>query len=98
MASCPAYGGPICSLCCSLDARCGDYCKPHARLDFQFRALLNRVFPRRPAFLENRPSHYLLLILAMAIVAGAILTFLIVQESRLLKIHPGAAMEGPLDA
>ena len=26
MASCPAYGGPICSaLCCSLDARCHDY-------------------------------------------------------------------------
>ena len=31
MASCPAYSGPICSLCCSLDARCHDLCKPHAR-------------------------------------------------------------------
>ncbi|HEX7688368.1 MAG TPA: hybrid sensor histidine kinase/response regulator, partial [Burkholderiaceae bacterium] len=31
-ARCPAYQGPICSLCCSLDARCGDLCKPHARL------------------------------------------------------------------
>lgn len=28
MAGCPAYGGAICSLCCSLDARCGDRCKP----------------------------------------------------------------------
>ncbi len=27
-AFCPAYAGPICSLCCSLDARCGDGCKP----------------------------------------------------------------------
>jgi len=27
----PAYAGPICSLCCSLDARCQDLCKPHAR-------------------------------------------------------------------
>ena len=26
--SCPAYGGPICSLCCTLDARCHDLCKP----------------------------------------------------------------------
>ncbi|HSQ73752.1 MAG TPA: hybrid sensor histidine kinase/response regulator, partial [Rubrivivax sp.] len=30
MASCPAYGGPVCSLCCSLDARCHDLCKPEA--------------------------------------------------------------------
>jgi len=27
MAVCPAYAGPICSLCCSLDARCDDVCK-----------------------------------------------------------------------
>lgn len=28
MAPCPAYGGAICSLCCSLDSRCHDRCKP----------------------------------------------------------------------
>ena len=28
MAHCPAYAGAICSLCCSLDARCHDGCKP----------------------------------------------------------------------
>ncbi len=28
MAFCPVYNGPICSLCCSLDARCDDACKP----------------------------------------------------------------------
>ena len=27
MASCPFYDGPICSLCCSLDAHCHDTCK-----------------------------------------------------------------------
>ena len=27
MASCPVYSGPICSLCCTLDARCHDACK-----------------------------------------------------------------------
>lgn len=32
MAGCPVYAGPICSLCCSLDARCHDACKPKARL------------------------------------------------------------------
>ncbi len=37
MASCPAYGGAICSLCCSLDARCGNMCRPHARIGAQVR-------------------------------------------------------------
>ena len=27
---CPAYKGIICSLCCSLDTRCEDQCRPHA--------------------------------------------------------------------
>jgi signal transduction histidine kinase/CheY-like chemotaxis protein/purine-cytosine permease-like protein len=35
MAFCPVYAGPICSLCCSLDARCSDGCKPHARATAQ---------------------------------------------------------------
>jgi len=35
MAWCPAYAAPICSLCCSLDSRCHDMCKPHARLNTQ---------------------------------------------------------------
>ncbi len=35
MAFCPVYAGAICSLCCSLDARCHDACKPHARLPQQ---------------------------------------------------------------
>jgi signal transduction histidine kinase/CheY-like chemotaxis protein/purine-cytosine permease-like protein len=35
MAFCPAYNGPICSLCCSLDARCHDVCKPASRIGAQ---------------------------------------------------------------
>ncbi len=35
MAYCPAYAGAICSLCCTLDARCRDACKPHARISQQ---------------------------------------------------------------
>lgn len=30
MAFCPIYDGPICSLCCTLDASCHDACKPSA--------------------------------------------------------------------
>ena len=31
----PGLRRPICSLCCSLDARCHDLCKPHARIGAQ---------------------------------------------------------------
>jgi signal transduction histidine kinase/CheY-like chemotaxis protein len=47
MAYCPVYTGPICSLCCSLDARCGDGCKPHARLSAQIATPLRAVLPAR---------------------------------------------------
>ncbi len=45
MARCPAYGAPICSLCCSLDARCHDLCKPHGRAQAQAAKALHRLLP-----------------------------------------------------
>jgi signal transduction histidine kinase/CheY-like chemotaxis protein len=49
MARCPAYGGFICSLCCTLEARCADRCKPQPRLVDQvwaaWRRLLQRAAP-----------------------------------------------------
>ena len=47
MAHCPAYQAPICSLCCSLDARCDDLCKPQANLTAQWKQPLRRLLPRR---------------------------------------------------
>lgn len=44
-AYCTAYSGAICSLCCSLDARCMDSCKPEARLSQQLHNLLGRFVP-----------------------------------------------------
>ncbi|MEH6452000.1 MAG: ATP-binding protein [Psychromonas sp.] len=35
MTVCPAYGKAICSLCCSLDVRCGDQCRTEATIDKQ---------------------------------------------------------------
>jgi hypothetical protein len=46
MAHCPAYGGTICSLCCSLDSRCHDRCKPHARFASQAARALHRAAGR----------------------------------------------------
>ncbi|AQR65291.1 hybrid sensor histidine kinase/response regulator [Aquaspirillum sp. LM1] len=62
MSHCPAYQGPICSLCCSLDVRCDDLCKPHARLSSQWQALLHRLLPNRLLpMLSRGVGHYLLL-------------------------------------
>ncbi|MEN3792397.1 ATP-binding protein [Fulvimarina sp. MAC3] len=43
MAHCPVYAGPICSLCCTLDARCGDACKTGSHLADQLRSGLHRL-------------------------------------------------------
>lgn len=45
MAYCPAYQAPICSLCCSLDARCHDSCKPNARITHQVGAVASLFLP-----------------------------------------------------
>ncbi|HAY09023.1 MAG TPA: hybrid sensor histidine kinase/response regulator, partial [Thauera sp.] len=83
MAQCPAYGGAICSLCCTLDARCGDLCKPHARLSVQWSAVLRRVMPRRMwPYLDAGLAHYILLMAVMAPLLAALLGLLYRQEVR----------------
>ena len=60
MASCPAYSGPICSLCCSLDARCDDLCKPHARISNQLSGALARTVPATISTqITSQLMHYL---------------------------------------
>ncbi len=73
MAHCPAYQGPICSLCCTLDARCDDLCKPQAKLSSQWAAVLQRILPQRMwPYIHSGLGHYLLL---MAIVAPLLAVF-----------------------
>ncbi|WP_075289557.1 hybrid sensor histidine kinase/response regulator [Pararhizobium arenae] len=47
MAWCPAYSAPICSLCCSLDSRCHDMCKPHASFNAQTAVVAKTLLPPR---------------------------------------------------
>ena len=56
-AYCPAYSGPICSLCCSLDARCHDLCKPHARLQAQVSEAVVAPCCRRSDRGADQPAH-----------------------------------------
>ena len=92
MAFCPAYGGAICSLCCTLDARCDDLCKPQASLAAQWPALLRRLVPRRwwPA-VDSGLSHFLLLMLLVAPLLASVLALIYRQE--LAALGPTAPPE-----
>ncbi|MDP1650516.1 MAG: ATP-binding protein [Rubrivivax sp.] len=95
MARCPAYGGPICSLCCSLDARCNDLCKPEqARASAQLNTLLRRLMPRAwwPQ-LDTGLGRYLLL---MAVVAPALAALmLMLYRAELHQLGDTAAVLEP---
>jgi signal transduction histidine kinase/CheY-like chemotaxis protein len=67
MSYCPAYGGAICSLCCSLDMRCHDRCKEASRFVDQLSALLAPFLPARPlSRLNTRLGRFLGILLLLA--------------------------------
>jgi len=82
MAHCPAYAGPICSLCCSLDVRCEDSCKRDARLPVQLIGALGTVLPvRMVRRLDSSLGHYLGVFLPLAGATAAILYLLYLHVS-----------------
>jgi signal transduction histidine kinase/ActR/RegA family two-component response regulator len=82
MAHCPAYAGPICSLCCSLDARCHDLCKPHARIDAQMSATFGKLLPEPIlARLNSQLGHYLGVFMIAAGLVGLTLGLIYLQTS-----------------
>ncbi|MEJ7929307.1 ATP-binding protein [Ramlibacter sp. AN1015] len=92
MAHCPAYQGSICSLCCTLDARCGDACKPQASLAAQWRATLRWLLPRRAwPFLDAGLGHFVLLMLVIAPLLAAVFALLWRQELAALDAGGEAA-------
>jgi signal transduction histidine kinase/CheY-like chemotaxis protein/purine-cytosine permease-like protein len=83
LAQCPAYLGSICSLCCSLDARCHDLCKPEARLSAQWGRVLRAVLPERAwPFIDTGLGHYLLLMAVVVPLLAGLLGLLYHQELR----------------
>ncbi len=93
MAHCPAYQGAICSLCCTLDARCGDLCKPHASMSAQWSATLHWLLPRRVwAYLDNGLGYFLLLMLVIVPLLASVLGLLYHHELQALVQAPHAAL------
>ncbi|MGZ5866389.1 MAG: ATP-binding protein [Xanthobacteraceae bacterium] len=82
MAQCPAYSGPICSLCCSLETRCCDCCKPHGRFSNQIMAVLEKTLPARAVkVLDSDVGHYFGVLLLLGGVIGAVLSLVYFQVS-----------------
>jgi len=89
MAACPAYAGAICSLCCALDARCHDRCKPRAGFAVRWGAALRRALPRALGpTLDAGLGHYLLLMAAAVPLLAALLGLLYLHEA---QAAPGLA-------
>ncbi|AMM26801.1 hybrid sensor histidine kinase/response regulator [Variovorax sp. PAMC 28711] len=83
MAHCPAYQGAICSLCCTLDARCGDLCKPQASLSAQWSGALRWLLPRRTwPYLDTGLGHFMLLTMIIVPLLAAVFGVLYQQELR----------------
>lgn len=81
MANCPAYQGFICSLCCCLDARCNDACKPKARLSSQWLDAIRFVLPRWVwPYLKGGVAHYLLLMFIALAFFGVMLGLIYSHE------------------
>ncbi len=87
MAHCTAYQGPICSPCCTLDARCNDLCKPaNAHANVQASQLIRRLLPEalwRP--LETGLGHYLLLMAGIMALLAIVLGLIYYHQFTLIK-------------
>ncbi len=87
MAQCPAYDGPICSLCCSIESRCRDRCRRDARFSHQVAALIETLLPPRwsQRLLQSQLGHYLVVLLALTTVLGMVLALMYYQETVILS-------------
>jgi signal transduction histidine kinase/CheY-like chemotaxis protein len=77
VALCPAYNGPICSLCCTLEARCRDVCKEDSRLSQQLALFLKVALPPRfAAAVNTRAGQFAGLMVAFNVAIGLLLSFI----------------------
>jgi signal transduction histidine kinase/CheY-like chemotaxis protein len=87
MAYCPAYEGPVCSLCCSLDARCHDGCKKHTHLSGPMHRLSRWIrFPEGIAGQAFKPILGFIATILISVSAIATILYLIYFQT---SIHAG---------
>jgi PAS domain S-box-containing protein len=85
MAFCPFYDGPICSLCCSLDAHCHDRCKQPADGGGMVSAVDDRPYSHLlPPRIGQRLAKFAGVFLVLAVIVAAV--FLLAY--RMVEIDP----------
>ncbi|NJO36476.1 MAG: histidine kinase [Rhizobiales bacterium] len=85
MAYCPFYAGPICSLCCSLDAHCHDRCKQPPSVGGRDDAADDRPYSHLlPPRIGQRLAKFAGVFLVLAVIVAAV--FLLAY--RMVEIDP----------
>lgn len=80
MTYCPAYAGDICSLCCSLDARCHDYCKPGASYATQVGEFFKAFLPKSITDnVNSRLGHFIILVMGINGLSAILLSLIYFQ-------------------
>ena len=91
MAHCHAYDSPICSLCCTLEARCRDQCKTDSRAVEQLTLLTRRILPARIATaLQSRAGQFAGLLLLFNLATGLLLLLVYRQFHAASAVERGA--------
>jgi signal transduction histidine kinase/CheY-like chemotaxis protein len=84
MASCPAYGAPICSLCCTLESRCHDRCKKRSRAAEQAEDFLSTLLPSALSSRVNfRVCHFIVVMLSLCALLATVMGMVYMQETTL---------------
>lgn len=80
MAKCPAYEGNICSLCCSLDARCDDICKPNThKVSYHIERIKQQLPSILQEFFNIRLINFLGLMFFAMLISGSLLAVIYVN-------------------
>jgi len=99
MALCPAYGGHICSLCCSLDVRCHDNCRPDATFSAQLKQILSPYFSSTWVNrLSSTIAHFVIVMLTVSLAMGSILALAYSQIPQLEQVHMDSISNGLINA
>lgn len=89
MAYCPMYSAPICSLCCTLEARCHDRCKQNSRATQQLASWLERLLPRSAGrFVHSPVGHFAFVMTAITAIIAAIVATL---DWQMELVSPGTS-------
>lgn len=80
MTFCPAYGKAICSLCCSLDVRCGDQCRIDATLSKQSYQFFKCLFTDKFLGKFSTPlTHFIVVTVGLSCISAGIIFLIYIQ-------------------